>query len=169
MPFAKRPLVAIVVLIGAGLAGCGSSSQPSIPSSARVVGATPTSPGQIILSQLGAQRIGLRTSAAQAVPVAPPIVKTTIVHGTKTTTTIPAAKPSAGVSIPYAAIIYDASGKAYTFTNTAPLTYTEVPVTVDHITGNSVYLSAGPKPGVKIVTVGAEELYGVQTGVLAQS
>ena len=71
--------------------------------------------------------------------------------------------------IPYSAVIYDPSGKTYAFTNTAPLTFVEVPITVDHISGNSAYLTTGPKAGAKVVSVGAEELYGVQTGVLAQT
>ena len=71
--------------------------------------------------------------------------------------------------MPYSAVIYDPSGKPYVFTNIRPLTYVEVPITVQRISGNSAYLTAGPPAGAKVVTVGAEELYGVQTGVLAQT
>ena len=166
---ATRPLAAAAVLLGIGLAGCGASSEPSIPVSSQLVGQTATSPGHIILSPLGAQRIGVRTASAQAVPTPPPIVTTTIVRGVKTTTSTPAPKPAASVIIPYSAVVYDPSGKTYTFTNTGPLTYVEVPIAVDHISGTSAYLSTGPKPGTKVVSVGAEELYGVQTGVLAQT
>jgi hypothetical protein len=42
-------------------------------------------------------------------------------------------------------------------------------VTVDHIAGSSAYLVKGPKPGARVVSVGAEELFGVQSGVLAQT
>ena len=98
-----------------------------------------------MLSALGAQRIGLQTTVAQAVPTPPPIVTTTIVHGVKTTTSTPAPKPAAAVIIPYSAVIYDPSGKTYAFTNTAPLTFIEVPITVDHISGNSVYLATRPE------------------------
>jgi hypothetical protein len=144
MRFVKSPLVAIaVVVVGAALAGCGSSAQPNIPASGVLVNQTATSPGQIILSPVGAQRIGVRTSSARQ--SAPYLV------------------------IPYSAIVYDASGKTYAFTNTRPLTYVEVPISIDHIVGNSVYLTRGPKAGAKVVTVGAQELYGVQTGVLAQT
>jgi hypothetical protein len=167
--FAKRSLTAVGVLLGVVLAGCGASREPSIPVSSQLVGQTPTSPGQIILSRLGAQRIGLRTVSAQAVPTPPPTVTTTIVHGVKTTTSTPAPKPAASVIIPYSGVVYDPSGKTYAFTNTGPLTYVEVPIAVDHISGDSAYLLSGPKPGTKVVSVGAEELFGVQTGVLAQT
>lgn len=168
---AKRPLrLAVTALaLGGALAGCGSSTEPSIAVSGRLVGASATSPGQIVLSQLGAQRIGLETAATTAVPAPKPVTKTTVVGGVKHTTTTPAANPSAAVIVPYSSVIYDPSGKTYVFTNTATLTYTEVPITVDRISGDSAYLSVGPRAGTKVVSVGAEELYGVQAGVLAQT
>ncbi|MGZ6617885.1 MAG: hypothetical protein ACXVFQ_26100 [Solirubrobacteraceae bacterium] len=169
MHFTTPRLAALAVLLGVGLAACGSTSEPSIPVSGQLVGQSAGSPGHVVLSALGAQRIGVRTSVARAVPAPPPIVTTTVVHGVKTTTSTPAPKPAAAVIIPYSAVIYDPSGKTYAFTNTAPLTFIEVPITVDHISGTSAYLSTGPKAGAKVVSVGAEELYGVQTGVLAQT
>jgi multidrug efflux pump subunit AcrA (membrane-fusion protein) len=147
MQLVKRPVVAIVVVLGFALGGCGSSSTPSIPASGLLVNASATSPGQVILTKLGAQRIGLQTSAVRAADAA---------H-------------SSAVVVPYSAVIYDPSGKTYAFTNVGPLTYAEVSIAVDRISGNSAYLSTGPRPGTKVVSVGAEELYGVQTGVLAQT
>jgi hypothetical protein len=177
MPNIKRPLIAIAVPLGVILAGCGGSSSVSIPSSGRHVALAGSATGQIVLSALGAQRIGLQTQAARAVPApkpGPPIVKTTIVGGVKHTTTTPAPIPtipagSPTVIVPYSAIVYDPSGLSYAFTSTGSLTYVEVPVVIDHVSGNSAYLVKGPKPGAKVVSVGAEELYGVQTGVLAQT
>ena len=54
------------------------------------------------------------------------------------------------------------------YTVTGPLTYTLVPVTVASIQGNQVYL-AGLAPGTTVVTVGGEELLGVQEGVGVQT
>jgi multidrug efflux pump subunit AcrA (membrane-fusion protein) len=71
--------------------------------------------------------------------------------------------------VPAGAVVYDPSGKTYVFTSPEALKYTEVPITIDHFAGNSAYLRAGPRPGTAVVTVGAEELLGVQTGVLAQT
>ena len=68
------------------------------------------------------------------------------------------------------AIVYDPSGKTYAFTQPVAADATSrCRSTVDHISGDSAYLSRGPQAGTQVVTVGAEELYGVQTGVLAQT
>jgi hypothetical protein len=143
MHFDRRTFAVTAVLFGCTLAGCGGSSSHSIPLSGRLEHVPGSSVGKIVLTQLGAQRIGLQTAAARG------------------------AGPS--VVIPYPAIVYDPSGQTYAFMNVAPLTYVEVPITVDHISGDTAYLLKGPAPGSNVVSVGAEELYGVQTGVLAQT
>ena len=113
MLFAKRTAAAAVAALLAGgiIAGCGSSHETSIPISARLVGAIGSSPGQIILSQLGKDHIGLQTARAQAVPVPPPVVTTKVVAGVKHTTSTPAPRPSASVIVPYSALVYDPTGK----------------------------------------------------------
>lgn len=171
MTFAQRSLAALAVVIGAVLAGCGSSAAPPPPVSGSLVDATSTSPGHIVLSALGAERIGLQTGKATAVPPPAAIRKTTIVGGIKHTTTTrpPAPAGSPTVIVPYSSVIYDPSGKTYVFTNTARLTYVETPVSVAQISGARAYLTKGPKAGSAVVTIGAEELFGVQTGVLAQT
>jgi hypothetical protein len=140
-----RSSYAAALLAALAIAGCGSAAAPPIPSSGRHEAVTGSAVGQIVLSATGAQRIGVQTETAQAVA------------------------RSHDVLVPYSAIVYDPSGKTYAFTSVAPLTYVEVPVTVDRIAGNRAYLVKGPKAGAQVVTVGAEELYGVQTGVLAQT
>jgi hypothetical protein len=172
----SRPVVVAIVLgaVAVPVAGCGGSSQPAIPVSSRLEHVNGSSVGQIVLSQLGAQRIGLRTATTQAVPAPAEVTTTTVLHGIKHTATATPAPtaptaPTATAIIPYSAVVYDPNGKTYAFTNTGPLTYVEVPITVEHISGNSTYLTKGPKPGTQVVSVGAEELYGVQTGVLAQT
>jgi hypothetical protein len=143
MHFDRRTFALAAVLFGCALAGCGGSSSHSAPAAGRLEQVPGRSVGKIVLTQLGAQRIGLQTAAARA----------------------------AGTSVvmPYSAIVYDSSGQTYAFTNVAPLTYVEVPITVEHISGEAAYLLKGPAPGTNVVSVGAEELYGVQTGVLAQT
>jgi hypothetical protein len=167
----KRLLAAIAALAGVALAGCGSASPPPPPVSGSLVGASSTSPGQIVLSALGAQRIGLQTAKATSASPPAAVTTTTIVAGVKHTTTTHPAAPAGSptVIVPYSSVIYDPSGRVYVFTNTRPLTFVETPITVANISGNSAYLTKGPKPGTSVVTVGAEELYGVQTGVLAQT
>jgi hypothetical protein len=67
--------------------------------------------------------------------------------------------------IPYGAVLYDAEGKTSVYVNSAPNTYVREPITVDFIEGDRAVLVAGPAAGTAIVTVGAAELYGTETGV----
>lgn len=68
-------------------------------------------------------------------------------------------------TIPYAAVFYTATGDTWTYTNPEPLTFVRVPIVVDHIRGDDVFLSDGPPSGMDVVTQGAAELYGTETGV----
>jgi hypothetical protein len=68
-------------------------------------------------------------------------------------------------SIPYAAVFYTAAGDTWTYTNPEPLTYVRVPIVIDRIERDQVFLSDGPVSGTAVVTQGAAELYGTETGV----
>ena len=67
--------------------------------------------------------------------------------------------------VPYGAVLYDAEGKTSVYVSSAPNTYVREPITVDYIEGDRAVLVAGPAAGTAIVTVGAAELYGTETGV----
>ena len=69
------------------------------------------------------------------------------------------------MTIPYAAIVYDAEGKTWTYVTAEPLVYQRAEITVDEIDGESAQLSAGPPAGTQVVTTGAAELYGAEIGV----
>jgi hypothetical protein len=93
----------------------------------------------LTLSEKAAERLGVETAA---------------VAGT-----------SSQMTIPYAAVLYDASGKTWTYVNDSPLTYKRAEITVDEIDGDTARLSAGPPSGTMVVTIGAAELYGAEIGV----
>ena len=152
--------MAFAALVVVALAGCGTTHYAAPPVSGRLVGVAGSQSGQIQLSALGAQRIGLQLAPAGR--VAPPKPRH---HGKGA----PAPSSSGNVTVPFSAIVYAPDGDTFAFARTGPLTYEEMPIVVDHISGDSAYLKKGPKPGTEIVSVGAEELYGVQTGVLAQT
>jgi len=97
----------------------------------------------VVLTPTGARRIGVQTSPVVAVKVS----------------------SSSMTVVPYAALLYEPDGSTAVYTSTAPLVYTRRLITVDHIAGNQVYVSQGLTPGMSVVTVGAEELLGVQNGV----
>jgi hypothetical protein len=64
--------------------------------------------------------------------------------------------------VPYAAVLYDAHGDAWTYTSPEPLTFVRHRITVDNIQGDLAFLSSGPPVGTLVVTVGAAELYGAE-------
>jgi hypothetical protein len=97
----------------------------------------------VVLTQLGAQRTGIQTAVA----------------GT-------AAQGRAVV--PDSALLYQPDGSSVIYAVTGPLTYTLATVGVASIQGSQVYLT-GLKPGTTVVTVGGEELLGVQDGVGVQT
>jgi hypothetical protein len=70
-----------------------------------------------------------------------------------------------GMQIPYAALLYDPEGNTWAFVKTGDRTFHREPVTVDHIDGDTAFLSEGPKAGTVVVTAGATELYGAEQGV----
>lgn len=70
-----------------------------------------------------------------------------------------------GTVIPYAAVFYTADGNTWTYTSPEPLTFVRAPIAIDRIDGDRVFLSDGPPVGTAVVTRGAAELFGTETGV----
>jgi hypothetical protein len=70
--------------------------------------------------------------------------------------------------IPFAAVLYQPTGAAYTYTNPSPLVYRRLPLTVDYVTGDLAVLNDGPPAGTAVVVVGGAELTGIETGVGAE-
>jgi hypothetical protein len=62
--------------------------------------------------------------------------------------------------IPYAAVLYDTEGNTWTYYSPAPLVFVRHRITVDRIEGELAVLTEGPTSGTRVVTVGAQELYG---------
>jgi hypothetical protein len=104
-----------------------------------------TKPARITVTKQAQQRLGIQTMAVVAGPA---------LSGNGTS-----------LVIPYAAVVYDADGKAWTFTSPSPLTYTRAPIVISSIDVDSATLSAGPAPGTLVVTVGAPELVGMEAGI----
>ncbi len=67
--------------------------------------------------------------------------------------------------IPYSAVIYGVNGETWTYINPEPLTFIRHAITVDYIEGGQAFLFDGPPVDTSIVTVGAQLLYGTDTGV----
>jgi hypothetical protein len=69
------------------------------------------------------------------------------------------------VTVPVSAVVYDANGVTWVYTQVAPLTFVRQRVSIVHVTAGIALLQSGPSPGVQIVVVGAAELLGVEYGV----
>ncbi len=95
---------------------------------------------KVTLEARAAERIGLQTTP----------VREEMVGSTKR------------LVVPYGAVMYDAKGGTWTFTNPQPLVYVRHKIVVDRVEGDRVILSEGPPPGTVVVTVGATELMGAE-------
>ena len=98
--------------------------------------------GRVEFTPEGAERTGLRTA----------IVRRT----------------GRGVSVPYAALLYDPEGKTYVYESPRTLRYVREEVRVTRVEGARVLLSRGPAPGTRVVTTGAVEVYGTELEVPAK-
>ena len=140
----SRSTALLIIVVVAGLAGCGRTTAPaSQPPPAHVAEGSHGTVSVVLTSQ-GAQRAGIQTAVAARGALRGQAV------------------------IPYSALLYQSDGSSVIYTVTGPLTYTLVPVAVASIQGNDVYLT-GLAPGTAVVTVGGEELLGVQDGVGVQT
>jgi hypothetical protein len=67
-------------------------------------------------------------------------------------------------AVPYQALIYWADGTTWVYGEVSELHYARLPVEVDRIEGDLVLFAKGPAQGTRIVSVGAAELFGAETG-----
>ncbi len=137
-------IASLFVAAGLGLAGCqtsasGSEAEEAIAAAASVESAGDGEPARLTLTEDSVERLRLETAPVEG---------------------------SAGeLLIPYAAVVYDAEGKAWTFVELEPRVYQRAAITIDSVEGDVVSLSAGPEPGTEVVTVAAAELVGVEAGI----
>lgn len=67
--------------------------------------------------------------------------------------------------VPYSAVLYDRHGETWVYTCPEPLVYVRAPIVVDYIDGDLAVLTEGPPAGTEVVTAGASELFGAETGI----
>ena len=67
--------------------------------------------------------------------------------------------------MPYAALLYDGEGKPLAYTSPKPLTFVRKKIKVERKDGDRVVLAEGPPVGTRVVTTGADEVYGTEVGV----
>jgi multidrug efflux pump subunit AcrA (membrane-fusion protein) len=84
--------------------------------------------------------------------------------GQRVGVTLPLAGDEESLVIPYSALIRDALGGTWVYENVSPHVYIRRRVFVDRVVGDMAALTSGLKPGAKVVTVAAAELYGAEFG-----
>ncbi len=141
----KRWAAAVALIIaGVPVAGCVSAPAAGSPASAVEISKVEPIQGSdlstVTLSPEAAHRLGIQTG----------VVGETVVAGLRRT------------AVPYSAVLYDATGKTYAYSNPRPLVYLRVPLEVDSIDGDLAVLTDGPPLGTAVVTVGASELFGTE-------
>ena len=132
----RRWWIVVVLLASLGLSACGQA--PAVPEGA-VEGAT-GNPLQVTVSEEAAERLGIETTQVK--------------------------QGQAGrTAVPYAAVLYDANGDTWVYTNPEHLVFVRTQIKVNKIVGDVADLVEGPPSGTLVVTVGLAELFGAETGV----
>jgi hypothetical protein len=67
--------------------------------------------------------------------------------------------------IPYAAVIYSPNGDTWAYTSPEPRVFVREAISIDRIEGDKAILTEGPATGTEVVTVGAAELLGAESGL----
>ena len=67
--------------------------------------------------------------------------------------------------IPFSAVVYQPDGGTWTYTNPQGLLFVPHRVSIDSVKKGMALLSDGPPVGTAVVTVGAAELLGVESGI----
>jgi hypothetical protein len=123
------------------LTGCGGKAKGETPEPAVVEQVNGTEAKRVTLTPEAAKRLDIQTADVRS-------------DGKRAERTV----------IPYPAVLYDANGDTWTYTNPSPLVFVRRDISVDRIEGNSAVLSAGPPVGMAVVIVGADEIWGVEYG-----
>jgi multidrug efflux pump subunit AcrA (membrane-fusion protein) len=133
----------------AGLAACSTQASARTVPPARVEHVGHSATPSVVLTPLGARRLGLQTATAVS--------------------SVSSGGSGSMVVIPYSALLYQPDGTSTVYVVTGVRTYTRRTVVVSTINGNQVVLSGGIPAGTKVVTIGSVELQGVQDGVGVQT
>jgi hypothetical protein len=72
--------------------------------------------------------------------------------------------PAESLTVPWKAVVYDYYGGAWVYEKTGDRSYTRRRVAVRHVADGVAVLAEGPAAGTRVVTDGAAELFGTETG-----
>ena len=84
--------------------------------------------------------------------------------GQRVGVSIPLSSSEANLCVPWGAIVYDVQGGSWIYQQVAPQTYKRQRVLLRFVKDGTAVLAAGPAVGTEVVTQGAQELFGTETG-----
>jgi RND family efflux transporter MFP subunit len=87
-----------------------------------------------------------------------------LIPGQRLGVMIPLAEARESLTIPWSAVVLDIHGGTWVYEQVGPHRYARVRVVVGYTHGADAVLASGPSAGAKIVTAGALELFGAETG-----
>ena len=126
--------------LAVAIAGCGQQpGEAAVEEPASVEEIEDSELSRITLSERAAERLGIETAAV--------------------------AEQDGRLTIPYAALLYDAEGQTWAYTSPAENVFVRHEVVVDQIDGDVAFVFLGPPAGTVVVTTGVAELFGTETGV----
>ncbi|BCW71562.1 hypothetical protein [Arthrobacter sp. NicSoilB8] len=130
----------LTVFTAVGVAGCAQTpaAAPAEGEPAVVTEVPGTDLHRITLTEHAVERVGIKTATTAVDP------------------------QSGKLTVPYGAILYDSTGKAWVYTNPEPRVYVRQSITIQRINGDAAVLTDGPPAGTVVVTTGAEELLGAE-------
>ena len=134
--------VAATVLTAVTAAGCAAVKSSTKPGYEPVHLETPSSttePKIVKFTEEAARRVGVATEVVRAA--------------------------DGRLVVPSMSLIFEKSGQVLVFQSTDPLTYHRVPVVLVKDDGTKAQLSSGPAVGSRVVTVGANQVWGAEQGV----
>ena len=133
------PLILIGVAVLAAGCGGGGSSDESEAGPATVTEVAGTDLNRVELTADAAKRLDIQTADV--------------------------AQNGKGTVVPYAAVLYAPTGETWVYVSPKPLSFVRQQIVVESIEGDRAFLSSGPAPGTTVVTVGAVELFGAESGL----
>ena len=144
MNIVRRRLTIGLIAAALPLAGCGQpafDAEVEAPAALEEIAGSELS--RITLSARAAERLGIETATVGE----------------------DGSGSAARMTLPYAAVLYDSTGQTWAYTSLGENVFVRHAIVVDRIDGETALLDEGPEPGTAVVTTGAAELYGTETGV----
>jgi hypothetical protein len=172
----NRWMLVVLIIAGLQLSACTKKSDTSSKSApAQVERIEGTDLKRVTLTEKAAERLGIKTAPVHERPGAQPrLVRAELMASSGADAGVvqkalrsveSTAEPGLVKVVPYAAVLYDARGNTWVYTNPKPLTFVRHAIHIDYIEGDLAVLSDGPPSGTEVVIVGAAELFGAETGI----